>query len=314
MFGEKIPILQAPIGGSAPPELAAAVANAGAIGGIALTGHSGEEAAEVIANTRALTDGLFFVNLLLAFEPECLPAILDSDVPIVTFSFGEGRDLIRQVKDRGKRCGVQVGTLTGAKRAVEQSADFVICQGVEAGGRVQSTQPLSALLKAVSDARLGVPVVATGGIASGQAIRDAMNLGAEGVMMGTRFLATRESRSHELYKKRLLEASAADTALTLCFMDGWPYSAHRVLRNQTLEDWEAAGCPPPGVRPGEGEAMANTSDGEPITKYHMFQPLQSYVGRIEELAMYSGTGCGDIHDIPGAGELVQRLWGEALGA
>lgn len=312
MFGAKIPILQAPIGGSAPPELAAAVANAGAIGGLALTGWSGPEAAEVIAKTRDLTDGLFFVNLLLAFEPECVTEILESSVPIVTFSFGDAGELISRVKSQGKLCGVQVGNLVGAKQAAEQGADFIICQGVEAGGRVQSTQPLATLLNAVAGENLGVPIVAAGGIASSKGIKEAMSQGASAVMMGTRFLATKESQAHERYKQRLVHSTAADTALTVCFMDGWLHSTHRVLRNKTLDEWEAAGCPPPGARPGEGETMATMEDGTPITKYFMFQPLDGYQGQVEELAMYSGTGCTEIHDIPGAAELVERLWREAL--
>ncbi len=311
MFGSQIPVLQAPIGGSAVPELVASVANAGAIGGLALTGWSESDASAVIAKTRALTSGLFFVNFLLAFEPQCLGSVLDSDVPIVTFSFGDAGQLIPVIKAAGKVCGVQVGNLLGARRAALQGADFLICQGIEAGGRVQSTQPLESLLKSVVNEDLGVPVVATGGIASGAAIRDAMAMGASGVMMGTRFLATKESRAHELYKDRIVRSSAADTAMTLCFMDGWLNSTHRVLRNQTLEDWEAAGCPPPGSRPGEGDVLVKMDDGEPVARYHMFQPLAGYEGRVEELPMYCGTGCTDIHDVPSAGELVQRLWREA---
>lgn len=311
MLGARIPILQAPISGSAGPELAAAVANAGAIGGLALTGWSGPDAAERIAQTRALTDGPFFINLLLAFEPECLDAVLASAVPIVTFSFGDAGDLIKRVQGAGKRCGVQVGNLAGAEQAARQGVDFIICQGVEAGGRVQSTQPLASLLTAVREAALGVPVVATGGIGSGRSIRAALDLGATGVMLGTRFLATQESRAHEVYKQRILDSTAADTALTLCFMDGWPNTAHRVLRNATLEAWEAAGCPAPGHRPGEGDIVATMPDGEEIPRYLMYQPIAGYSGQVEELPMYAGTSCGEIHDMPTAGELVQTLWREA---
>ena len=117
MLGARIPILQAPIGGSAPPELAAAVANAGAIGGLAVTGFTGPEAVDLIARARAMTEGLFFVNLLLAFEPECFPSLLETEVPIITFSFGDASPYIAKVKASGKKCGVQVGSLEGAKRA-----------------------------------------------------------------------------------------------------------------------------------------------------------------------------------------------------
>lgn len=310
MLGAKIPILQAPIGGSAPPELAAAVANAGAIGGLALTGWTNEDAAQLIARTRDLTDGPFFVNLLLAFQPECMDAILASSVPVVTFSFGDAGDLIARVKGAGKFCGVQVGNAQGATNAARQGADFVICQGIEAGGRVQSSQQLHTLLDAVRQERLGIPVVAAGGIASAQSIRAAMRLGASAVMMGTRFLATQESKAHEQYKRRIVESTGNDTALTVCFMDGWPHSTHRILRNTTLDMWEAAGCPPPGGRPGEMDVVATFTDGSPIHRYDMYQPVAGYQGQIDQLPMYSGAGCGDIEDVPSAAELIERLWSE----
>ena len=138
-----------------------------------------------------------------------------------------------------------------------------------------------------------------------------MNLGANGVMMGTRFLATQESRAHNLYKQRIVESKAGDTAITVCFMDGWPHSTHRVIRNNTLEQWEAAGCPPPGERPGEGETVATATDGSPIPKYYMYQPLSGYQGKIDELPMYAGTSCGEIEDVPSVAELVERLLREA---
>lgn len=310
-LGARVPILQAPIGGSAPPELAAAVANAGAVGGLALTGWSGSDASAAIAGTRSLTAGPFFVNFILAFPIECMAEVLDSEVPIVTFSFGDPGMLIAAVKAHGKLCGVQVGNLDGAKKAVDQGADFVICQGVEAGGRVQSTQALDRLLDSVVQASVGKPIVAAGGIASSKRIRQVLDAGADAVMMGTRFVATQESRAHELYKQRLVQAGAHDTAYTVCFMDGWPHSGHRVLRNQTLDDWEAAGCPQPGERPGEGDFVATMDDGTPVSRYEMFQPLGGYEGQIDQLPMYSGTGCGEIQDVPSAGELVQRLWQEA---
>jgi nitronate monooxygenase len=309
MLGARIPILQAPIGGSAPPELAAAVANAGAIGGLAVTGFTGPEAIDLIARARALTEGLFFVNLLLAFEPECFPSLLDTEVPIITFSFGDASPFIAKVKASGKKCGVQVGSLEGAKRAASNGADFLILQGIEAGGRVQATQPLANLLAQVCDADLGLPLVAAGGICTSKDIHGAL-ASADAVMMGTRFLATQESRSHEHYKARLLKAGEDATALTVCFSDGWPNSFHRVLKNKTLEGWQAAGCSPEGLRPGEGDLVAEAKDGTQYARYDMRQPLEGVVGSVDDMPMYAGTGCANIDDIPPAGELVERLWEE----
>ena len=100
------------------------------------------------------------------------------------------------------------------------------------------------------------------------------------------------------------------TALTVCFEGGWPYSAHRVLRNSTLEAWEAAGSPAVGSRPGEGETVAATADGEAILRYGAAFPQQGFTGNIEAMCLYAGTGCSAIADIPSAGELVERLWRE----
>src|SRR6185295_610730 len=115
----------------------------------------------------------------------------------------------------------------------------------EAGGHVQSTRDLIPLLEAVLSQNKDIPVVAAGGIADGAGIAKALRSGADGVMLGTRFVATRESRAHEIYKQRILQSRGDDTAITVCFDGGWHHAPHRGLRNQTLDLCEAAGSPPP---------------------------------------------------------------------
>jgi nitronate monooxygenase len=110
-----------------------------------------------------------------------------------------------------------------------------------------------------------------------------------------------------------LVESMGVTALTVCFDGGWPYAAHRVLRNSTLETWEGAGSPAVRSRPGEGETVAVTADGEAILRYEDTAPRIGYTGDIEAMCLYAGTGCGAISDIPSAAELLQRLWREAEG-
>lgn len=129
-------------------------------------------------------------------------------------------------------------------------------------------------------------------------------------MLGTRFVATQESRAHPDYKCRLVEASAADSALTVCFDGGWPYAAHRVLRNPTLERWEEAGCPAHGSRPGEEEIVAYSPAGDPILRYDDTAPRAGISGQVLEMALYAGTGCDAITDIPLASDLLTRLWAE----
>src|SRR5262245_24420801 len=90
-------------------------------------------------------------------------------------------------------------------------------------------------------------------IANGTHIRRALLAGSSGVLIGTRFVATKEANAHDEYKGAIARAKARDTVLTVCFQDGWPNATHRVLRNRTFQMWEEAGCPPAGKRPGEGD-------------------------------------------------------------
>ncbi|HZP84232.1 MAG TPA: nitronate monooxygenase [Chthonomonadaceae bacterium] len=313
-FGLRYPIFQAPTGSIAGPELAAAVSAAGAMGAMALTWTPSETAADYVRQVRAATSHPFLVNYALAFPPTSLPAALEAGAPVVSFSWGDPTPYLAQVRAAGAQVGVQVTNVAGAKRAVEMGADLLVCQGVEAGGHVQSTIPLWELLPRIIEVAGGVPVIAAGGIGDGAGIAHALQLGAAGAMLGTRFVATQESRAHPEYKRRLLEATAADTALTVCFDGGWPYAAHRVLRNPTLEAWEAAGCPPVGHRPGEGEITGHTSSGEPIYRYEDTAPRQGMTGSLLDMALYAGTSCAAIHDLPPAAELVARLWAECEAA
>lgn len=283
------------------------------MGSMALTWTPPDMAAEQVRYVRERTSNPFLVNFAMAFPPESLDAALEAGAPIVTFSLGDPTPYVGTVKGAGVMMGIQVTNAEGARRAIELGADFLVCQGVEAGGHVQSTTPLLTVLPRVVEAATGVPVVAAGGIADGRGIATVLDLGAAGAVLGTRFLATKESRAHEHYKKILVETEG-ETALTICFDGGWPQSPHRVLRNSTLEAWEAAGGPSEGSRPGEGDEIAQTAGGEGIYRYEMTAPKAGYVGDIEAMCVYSGTGSRLIKDVPGAAELVERLWRECQAA
>ena len=153
-------------------------------------------------------------------------------------------------------------------------------------------------------------VIAAGGMANGRDIRWALGKGATAAMLGTRFVATTESRAHPLYKEAIVAASEVDTTYTLCFDGGWPYAAHRVIRNETLKQWESAGCPPPGSRPGEGDVVARVSSGEDVRRYGSETPTESMTGDVMDCSLYAGTSVARITDVPNAKELVLRLWDE----
>ena len=311
LLGVKIPIIQAPTSAIAGPVLAAAVSSAGALGGMGLTWTAPRRRRNGSGRCAA-TSNPFLVNFVLAFPPRALDAVLDAGAPLVSFSFGDPEPYLSKIRGAGAKVGVQVGKVEGARRARSLGVNFVICQGLEAGGHVQSSTPLAMLLPAVVNAVGGdLPVAAAGGLATGADIAGVLRLGAGAAMLGTRFVATQESGAHPEYKRRLVEASAGQTALTICFDGGWPNALHRVLRNSTLENWEAAGSPPPGQRPGEGDEVARDPAGNAILRYEDVAPRPGTTGAIGDMALYAGTGVEQVRDLPAAGELVRRLWQEA---
>jgi nitronate monooxygenase len=221
-------------------------------------------------------------------------------VPWVSFSFGLRPELVARAHAGGARVLVQVASAPGARAAAEAGADGLIVQGVEAGGHVQSVVGLLALLVEVR-AAVSLPLVAAGGIADPRSARAVLTAGAAAVAMGTRFVASDECDAHARYKARLLEADGASTVLTELFDVGWP-APHRVLRNGTYERWEAAGRPPSGSRPGEGEEVAAG-----IPRYAVNMPLAGVEGDVEAMAMYAGQGVGAIDAVEPAAAIVERF-------
>lgn len=303
-----IPILQAPIAGADTVELAAAISNAGGMGSLAMTWVEPHVASRMIARLQTATSAPFFVNFVLAFPPRVFETVVDLGVPAVTLSWGQNAGLIEHAHRNNIAAGVQVGSAEGAQRAIGDGADFVICQGIEAGGHVQSTTPLASLLPQVVELAKGVPIVAAGGLVDSDDIRWVLEQGASAVMLGTRFVATVESGAHPLYKAAVVEAKAGDTSYTLCFDGDWPYAAHRVIRNRILNEWEAAGCPPHGARPGEADVVGRAPSGEEICRYSSDTPTAKISGDAEDWCLYAGASVGKITDIPSATELMRRLW------
>ena len=317
-FGLRYPIFCAGMGPVATPELAIAVSNGGGLGALGTGSRalSADVIRQRVSRAKSGTNRPFAVNYLLAFDPVTLPAALDAGAPIIQFAWGiPSAETVGAIRKAGAKMGIQISSVAGARRALDAGSDYLICQGTEAGGHVQATKGLYEVLPAVLEEAKTVPVVAGGGIANGVHIRHALLAGASGVLIGTRFVATKEAGAHDEYKGAITRAKAADTVLTVCFQDGWTNAPHRVLRNRTLEIWEAAGCPPPGKRPGEGDILAtNAITGGTKLRYSTRIPEPGDRGAITELALLAGQGVDAIRDIPSAGELVARLWKECLDA
>ena len=315
LFGLKYPIFEAPHGRATRPELAIAVSNAGAMGALALAGHSVEEVHTWVSKVKAMTKGPFAVNYILALSPanelELLQAALDAGAPVVQFSWGmPAKNLVSAIKAAKAKLGMQVTSAESARAALDLGADYLVCQGTEAGGHVQANRGLYETLPDVLKEARQVPVIASGGIGNGEGIRKALLAGASAAMLGTRFVATAESNAHPAYQRALIAAHAKDTVLTVCFERGWPNAIHRALRNRTFVMWDAAGCPPAGKRPGERDVLATRPDGSQILRYETGSYDRDLRGAVEECALFAGLGVDFVKDLPTAGELVERLWRE----
>jgi nitronate monooxygenase len=311
LFNLKYPIFEAPHGNATGPELAIAVSNAGAMGALALTSRGTDEVRTSVAKVRAATKKHFVINYILREEPVTLNVALNAGAPIVQFSWSmPKKEMISAIRAAGAKLGVQVTSVESARAALDLGADYLVCQGTEAGGHVQANRGLYEALPEVLKEARQVPVVASGGIGNGQAIRKALLAGASAAMLGTRFVATVESNAHPAYQHALIAAHAKDTVLTTCFQGGWPNAPHRALRNKTFVMWDAAGCPPAGRRPGEGDVLATRPDGSQVLRYYMASCTQELKGAVAECVLHAGLGVDSVKDLPAAGELVERLWRE----
>jgi nitronate monooxygenase len=313
LLGIEHPIVQAPIGSAATPELVAAVSNAGALGTLASTWPA-DPGAQVRA-ARELTSQPFAVNLVLEWDQhERLDAVLDAGARIVSLTWGDSDEYVAQIHDAGALVIHTVGTAEEARRAVAAGVGAVVAQGWEAGGHVWGGIATLPLVAAVVDA-VDVPVIAAGGIGDGRGVAAALALGASGAWLGTRFLLAEEAPIHDDYRRRLVEAHEEDAVwLPDVFDRGWEKAPHRVLRNSTVEAWEAAGRPAPGARPGEGEAVARRADGSDVVRYSSALPLTSYEGDVEALSLWAGQSVGIVHDVAPAAEIVGRLVAECEAA
>ena len=312
-FGIDIPIIQAPMGGAVGPRLAAAVCNAGGLGTLPLWIEDIESLRGQIREIRSLTNKPFAVNLNMEFpQEERLAACLQERVPVISFFWGDPSSLVSRAKAGGAIVMHTVATAMEARAAVRCGVDVVVAQGWEAGGHVRGTVATMALIPAVVDAVGPVPVIAAGGIADGRGLAAALALGASGAWIGTRFLASTEAIIHPHYRERLLQACEDDTVhLQNLFDIGWPNAPHRVLRNKTVTEWEAAGRPEPGKRPGEDEIVATSKSRGQIVRYRSCTPATEIEGDIDALSLWAGQGVALVRKQQPAAEIVHEIHAEA---
>lgn len=310
ILGCRYPILQAGMGGVARSELVTAVTEAGGYGFLGMVRETPDLIAQEIDAVRARTDGPFGVNLIpAATDPALLEAelslCLKKKVHSLCFFWDVRADVIARVKAAGCRVLYQVGSVEDAAAAAQSGADAIIAQGVEAGGHVRGTVSSLVLLPQVVRS-VSVPVIASGGFASGESLIAALALGAQGIHCGTAFLATEESFAHAYHKDRIVRAKSEDTVYTDAFTLNWPPdSPVRVIANSLTSE---LGQRLLGHRPEDifREAIANES-GRPIYKFSTDSPLRITTGDLECLALFAGQVAGAIETIPSAGARVGEI-------
>lgn len=228
------PIIQGGMAWVAEYNLASAVSNAGGLGIIGAASAPAEIVREQIIKCKAMTNRPFGVNIML-LNPnadEVAQIVVEEGVKVVTTGAGNPAKYMHMWKEAGVKVIPVVASVAMAKMMERAGADAVVAEGMESGGHIGQTTTM-ALVPQVADA-VSIPVIAAGGIADGRGMAAAFMLGAEGVQMGTRFVAARESIVHENYKQKIIRAKDIDSTITGA-STGHPV---RCLRNQMTREYQ----------------------------------------------------------------------------
>lgn len=240
-LGIRFPVVLAPMGGVSGGRLAAAISRGGGLGLIGAAYADPDWIHGEFEQAQPETIGVGFITWYLAQHPEQLDAALEHRPSAVMLSFGDAAPFAERIKARGIRLVMQVQTVAMAREAAELGADVIVAQGADGGGH-GVRRGTFALLPAVADAVSPTPVIAAGGIADGRGIAAALMLGASGVLIGTRFYASREALGHPAAKEALTRHSGDDTVRTGIFdtiraIDWPPPYTGRALVNAFAQRW-----------------------------------------------------------------------------
>ncbi|GIE83069.1 2-nitropropane dioxygenase [Actinoplanes philippinensis] len=306
-YGLRTPIVQAGMAFvGMTPDLAVAVSNAGAMGSLGVGLMPPPAVTATIAAIRAGTGGPFHVNVITPFTTgELIDALCAAAVPAVSFHWGHpSPEWIDRLHAAGARVFEQVGSVEAARRAAGDGVDVIVAQGAEAGGHNFATLPTFALVPLVVDAVAPALVLAAGGVADGRGLAAALMLGADGVWVGTRLVATAESAAHDGYKERLVAAQATATVRTSLFGPETPdFNPMRVLRNRVVEEHPHGG----GDRPVIGHTVLGGEEIE-LRRYTNLVPMRDVTtGDLEEMPLLSGQGVGLVGAVEPAGTVIADM-------
>ena len=306
VLGIRHPIALGGMAGATSVPLVAAVSNAGGLGTLGLglgIGVSAEQISKDIAAIREATKGPFGVNFLLFRGLEdAIDAALDARPPVFAAAWARADQDLKALFGRAHAAGCRVmyqaATVPEALRAKAAGADVIVAQGTEGGGHVGWMASM-AVLPMIVDAVGPTPVLAAGGIADGRGLAAALALGAQGALLGTRFLATQESPLHPNFKQAVLDSDGHDTVLTeipdVARASVWPGAMARSRRNAFIERWAGREWELRARQPEVAAALERARR----------------IGDADNATLYIGQDAGLIHDIPPAAEIVERIVAEA---
>jgi nitronate monooxygenase len=295
-----VPIQLASMGAIGTPALAAAVSEAGGLGMIA-NPFSAAEVERRMEEARALTSQTLGIGFLIPFVDREAVQVAGACADVVEFFYGDpDPDLVRVAGVGGALVGWQTGSAAEARAAAKAGCDFVVSQGVEAGGHVRGTQRVDDVL-AETLAVVDVPVVAAGGVGSRDRVANLLGAGAAAVRVGTRFIAAEEANAHPLYVRMLIAASQQDTVLTKCFGRGWPNAPHRVLRSAVAAAEQLE------------QPVAGVVGDQELPHFVPLPPTRQTRGEIAAMALYAGESVDAVTRVQPArdivGELTPNLFG-----
>ena len=302
LLGIEVPIILAPMGSASSAEFAAAVSNEGGLGGIGSLFRTTAAIKRDIDVVKTLTNRHYAINHIPPMlDEEAFHHTLAARPAVVSFALGDPGDLVRRAHDAGSLVMVQVTTVAQAFEAAERRADVIIAQGGEAGGYGGGVSTMT-LVPQVVDAVSPIPVVAAGGIFDGRGIAAALMLGAVGVNLGTRFLASDEAPVSEIWKKAITAARSEDTVKADVLNDITPLpgtggyrTVLRSLRTPFLDEWNA-----------KREEARRDRDR---LREHFLSTRRA--GRQHETLLTAGQTAGGISDILPVAVIMRQLITEA---
>jgi enoyl-[acyl-carrier protein] reductase II len=298
LFGIEYPIFLAGMGQVAYAEVCAAVSEAGGFGTLGMVGASPDQIGAEMRKVRRLTKKPFGVDLLQAL-PDQVEAAIDVIIGEGAAAFIAGLGVPGPVIGRCHAGGVKVismcGTVRHAQSAEAAGCDVVVAQGTEAGGHTGKVATMALVPQTVDAVR--IPVLAAGAIVDGRGLAAALALGAQGIWMGTRFIASREARAAQQFKERILEAQGTETIVTRCY-SGKPM---RVISNPYVEEQERS---PEAIKRFPEQLIRSAMAG--VMNY-----VDDAATDPHKTCMPAGQGIGAIGDILPAGEIVARVVREA---